>query len=65
MGTLHIVDVTKPAVPIALGTYDTPGDSWGIALIGNPWIGAGSAYLAESDGGLVVLQHGLPRSKED
>ena len=58
MGIVHVVDVSKPATPSLLGTYDTPGDTWGIALVGNPWLSGGAAYLADGDGGLVILGHG-------
>ena len=46
---LHIVDVSNPAQPQLVATYDTPGLVWGVAVEG-AWV-----YLADGPAGVRLL----------
>ncbi|WP_324770851.1 hypothetical protein, partial [Pokkaliibacter plantistimulans] len=45
----HIVDVTDPANPVLLSTYDTPDEPRGVVIVGNV------AYIADEDSGLQII----------
>ena len=47
---LHIVDVSNPAQPRLVATYDTPGLVWGVAVEG-AWV-----YLADGPAGVRLLE---------
>jgi hypothetical protein len=49
---VFVVDVSNPAAPVLLGHADTPGSSFDIAIAG------AAIYVADMDGGLVVLTSG-------
>ena len=46
---LQILDVSVPAAPTSLGSFDTPGEAWDVE------VAAGLAYVADFDGGLQIL----------
>jgi hypothetical protein len=50
---LRVVDVSEPLPlnPPQIGWYDTPGDSLGVHVSG------GLVYVADGDGGLVILRY--------
>jgi len=43
-------DVSDPEAPFEAGFYDTPGYAHGVAAAG------GYAYVADGDGGLLILR---------
>ena len=47
---LRIINVSDPAHPTEVGSYDTPGSAQDVAVSGN------YAYVAGRDGGLVILR---------
>jgi hypothetical protein len=49
MGGVQIVDVNTPTEPIILGSYDTPGLTWSVDVVGN------RAYVADSRSGMHIL----------
>jgi hypothetical protein len=51
MGTagVWVIDLANPAAPRVVGSYDTPGTAWGVALAGTV------AYVADGSSGLRVL----------
>lgn len=53
---LYIVDVTNPASPQKLGTYNTSGTATGLAVAGN------TAYIADGSRGLVLVDVTNPAS---
>ncbi len=53
---LHIIDVTNPANPVEVGSYDSPGDAVGVYVVG------ATAYLADSQSGLRVVNVSNPAS---
>jgi hypothetical protein len=46
---LQIVDVSDPAAPALLGSYDTPGDARGVQVVNS------TAYVADDDEGLQIV----------
>lgn len=58
LGTAGVwtIDLTDPANPRRLGSLDTPGDAWGIALT------ATHAYVADGLAGLTVLDVRAPQT---
>ena len=48
-GSLEIVDVHDPARPTLIGSYNTGGASFGVAVAGN------YAYVADGYNGLVIV----------
>jgi hypothetical protein len=44
-----VVDVSDPSSPFEVGSYDTPGNAFGVAVAGS------YAYVAEGDVGLEIL----------
>jgi len=55
-GGLRIIDVTDPAHPNEIGFYDTPGNAYGVAVVGN------YAYIADRWEGLRVIDISNPAS---
>jgi len=51
---LIILDISNPAAPSEAGYYDTPGDAWGVAVVGN------YAYVADGYGGLRIVDVSNP-----
>jgi hypothetical protein len=49
---IQMIDVANPAGPVRVGGYDTSGCAFGVALSRN------HAYVADGDGGLVILRVG-------
>ena len=47
---LQVVDIADPANPTLIGTYDTPGFAWGVAVAGD------MAFVADDASGLQVIQ---------
>jgi len=45
-----ILDVSNPDQPQRVGGYDTSGDAFGVAVLGN------YAYMADHDAGLLVFE---------
>ncbi|MFQ5595075.1 MAG: LamG-like jellyroll fold domain-containing protein, partial [Anaerolineae bacterium] len=43
-GGLYVLDVSNPAGPHQVGTYDTPGGANSVAVSGDPSAGSGQAY---------------------
>jgi hypothetical protein len=46
---LRIVDVSNPAVPIEVGSYDTPGYARDVTVLN------GYAYVADGQSGLRII----------
>jgi hypothetical protein len=44
-----VIDITNPAIPAFAGSYDTPGNAWGVAISGD------YAYVADGGSGLQVI----------
>jgi len=75
-GGLLTLDVTDPTSPSRLGSYDTPGSAMAIHVVGNAATGPESApeatdgassgmviaYVADSNGGLQILDVSNPAS---
>jgi hypothetical protein len=53
---LKIIDVSNPASPTLLGTFDTPGYAYGIAITGT------TAYVGDWGGGLRIIDVSNPAS---
>ena len=51
---LQVIDVSIPSRPLRVGSYDTSGDSQGVAVSG------GFAYVADDTEGLVVIDVRIP-----
>ncbi len=51
---LRVVDVTNPALPVEVGSLQTPGFAWGVAVSG------GLAFVANEDRGLRVVDVSTP-----
>jgi hypothetical protein len=48
---LQVMDVSNPASPIEVGFYNTAGFARGVYVSGS------TIYVADSDGGLVILRY--------
>ncbi len=46
---LQVIDISDPANPTLVGTYDTPGYARGVAVSGD------HAFVADGDSGLQVI----------
>jgi hypothetical protein len=64
-GGLRVIDISDPASPREVGYYDTPGWAQEVALGAPPSPGSGGVdvYLADADGGLLILRFGEGSSK--
>ena len=51
---LRVIDVSNPAAPFQVGSYDTPGLAQGVAVAGS------YAYVADGDAGLRVIYVSTP-----
>ncbi len=51
---LHLVDVTLPAQPALVSTYNTPGSAYDVFVSDN------KAYVADSQGGLIIIDISNP-----
>ncbi|MFO0795377.1 MAG: hypothetical protein U0586_15100, partial [Candidatus Brocadiaceae bacterium] len=51
---LQVIDVSKPSAPKLLGSSDTPGSAWGVAVVGK------TAYVADWDRGLQIIDVSTP-----
>lgn len=58
-GGLHIIDISDPANPEVVGSFDTPGNSSGVAVNGD------FAYVADGDDGLQIIDVSDPSSPVD
>ncbi len=54
LGGLRIINVSNPAAPSEVGSYDTPGDAWGVAVAG------AYAYVADGLMGLRIIDVSNP-----
>ena len=50
-GSLYVINVTDPAHPVQVGFYQMSGNAQGLA------IADGLAYVADGDGGLMILRY--------
>ena len=57
-GGIKVVDLTNPAAPSIIGTYDTPGSAYAVALNSTGTL----AYVADGSQGLKILSLSNPRS---
>ena len=55
---LQVVDVSNPASPQIIGSMDTPGEAWGVTVVGS------TAYVADYVSGLQVIDVGTPASPQ-
>lgn len=55
-GGLVIFDVSDPAAPLEVGSYDTPSDAHGVSVVGQ------YAYVADWDSGLRIIDVSAPGS---
>jgi hypothetical protein len=53
-GGIQIIDVSNPAAPTFLGSYDTPGEALSVYVSGN------TAYVADFDSGLQIIDVSNP-----
>jgi len=47
---LQIIDISNPALPTLIGSYDTAGSAYSVSIAGS------YAYVADSGGGLVIIK---------
>jgi len=58
---LRVISVADKANPTEAGSFDTPGDARGVHVAMNSEVGTAYVYVADRDGGLVILRiSGLP-----
>lgn len=55
-GGVQIIDVSVPAEPRLVGAYDTPGQSWGVQVVGQ------TAYVADWSAGLQIVDVSTPEA---
>jgi hypothetical protein len=48
--SVGIIEITNPGQAEVIGTYDTPGSSWGVTVAGD------HAFVADLDGGVQIIQ---------
>jgi hypothetical protein len=53
---LQVIDISDPTAPSYAGSYDTPGDAYGVAISGD------HAYVADGHSGLQVVDIGDPEA---
>ncbi|PIZ12455.1 MAG: hypothetical protein COY53_09925, partial [Elusimicrobia bacterium CG_4_10_14_0_8_um_filter_37_32] len=51
---LRVINISNPASPSEVGSYDTPYSAQGVYVSGN------YAYVADGDSGLIILKCTLP-----
>jgi hypothetical protein len=53
---LRVIDISNPTNPVEIGSYDTPGEAFGVYVSGN------FAYVADRDSGLRVIDISNPKN---
>jgi len=54
---LQVFDISDPSNPSEVGIYDTPGQGFGVAVARGASPGHTYVYVADTDGGLIILSH--------